>query len=128
MKRNQRKTTKPIKRSTRAGRLAVGKASSARNWLFGKDGALFRAVTQDDTGLVEELLASGASPSSANANSITALHKAAQAGNLAITKILLKHGADPLATDSEGHTALDLAKANGRKNVVAHLSRIRHER
>lgn len=53
----------------------------------------------------------------------TALHWAADRGDLAIAKLLLSRGADRALADKEGKTPLDLALAHGHADMAALLSR-----
>ncbi len=53
----------------------------------------------------------------------TALHWAAEQGDLAIADLLLRRGADRSLTDKKGKTPLDLALADGHADMAALLSR-----
>jgi hypothetical protein len=53
----------------------------------------------------------------------TSLMHAAARGHIEIVKLLLVHGADPALRNRFGQTARDLARANGRSDVAALLSR-----
>ncbi len=57
---------------------------------------------------------------------MTALHRAALDGRLAIAKRLLEGGADPTLRDKYGKTAIDWARENGKSEVVALLSEPRY--
>jgi ankyrin repeat protein len=56
----------------------------------------------------------------------SALHDAARMGRLAIAKRLLEGGADPTLRAHAGKTALELARENGKSEVVALLSEPRY--
>ncbi|KOO47156.1 ankyrin repeat-containing protein, partial [Chrysochromulina tobinii] len=56
----------------------------------------------------------------------TALHYAAHDGYLAIAKRLLEGGADVTLRDKYGETAIDLARKQGKSEVVALLSEPRY--
>ncbi len=51
----------------------------------------------------------------------SALHKAAEVGDVAMVSTLLKFGANVLITDSHGRTPVDAALAEGREEVVTLL-------
>jgi len=53
----------------------------------------------------------------------TALHLAADRGNIAAVEILLKHGADKTLKDADEYTAADLATIAQRPDIVALLER-----
>ncbi|KAI0257459.1 ankyrin repeat-containing domain protein [Lactifluus subvellereus] len=53
----------------------------------------------------------------------TALHLAADRGNIATVELLLKHGADKALKDTDGYTAADLATIAQRPDIVALLER-----
>lgn len=57
-------------------------------------------------------------------NGTTALMLAAREGHLPMVLLLLEHGADPNRRSKAGVTALDLARANGRQEVVEILERL----
>jgi ankyrin repeat protein len=52
----------------------------------------------------------------------TALHWAAERGDLAAAALLLDRGANPALVDKQGRTPLDLALAQGHADVAARLS------
>lgn len=52
----------------------------------------------------------------------TALHWAAERGDLAIARLLLDRGASPALGDKQGKTPLDLANANGHAEIAALLT------
>ena len=57
---------------------------------------------------------------------VTALHRSASNGHLAVTKLLLEGGADPTLRNKAGNTALDCDRSWGRSEVVALLSEPRY--
>ncbi|KOO29995.1 ankyrin repeat protein mbp3 16, partial [Chrysochromulina tobinii] len=61
-----------------------------------------------------------------NIHDVTALHLAAYWGYLAIAKRLLEGGADPTLRDISGRTAIDIARQEGKSEVVALLSEPRY--
>jgi len=93
-----------------------------RNWLFGKNGALFMAAASGDLALVKQLIKDGAEVNTASMNGYTALHRAAQNGHLEITKHLLEHGADPQAATIEKKTPLNIATEHS-QTAIADLLR-----
>ncbi len=88
------------------------------SWLFGSDGALFRAAARGDASLIEELIASGANVNASSLRGFTPLHRAAQHGHANAASILLKRGANVHATTVDGATPLDMARKNGHKAVA----------
>jgi ankyrin repeat protein len=82
------------------------------------DAALLEAVHQDDAAVVEQLLAAGANPRTANRYGITPLLKACENGDAAIIEKLLKAGADPNTAQPEGETALMTAARTGNLDAV----------
>ena len=50
-----------------------------------------------------------------------ALHKAAQGGNIDITKFLVEHGANVKATNKKGQTPFDVASERGHEDVAQYL-------
>ena len=73
-----------------------------------------------DTALVEAMIVhGGARVDCAQANGDTALHIAAQNGNVAMVELLLRHGAPVAAAKlAHGETPLLLAAANGKTAAV----------
>lgn len=70
-----------------------------------------------DAELGRMLLDAGADPNSLAEGGFTALHSAAQNGDLAFARLLLERGADP-AVEVQGKRALDFAEAAGAGEVV----------
>jgi ankyrin len=89
-------------------------------WLFGRDGALFRAAAVGDLTLCKELVGRGADVNTASAQGFTPLHRAAQNGHTAVVEYLLSKGATPTSTQS-GETPLDMAQAAGHEKIAALL-------
>jgi ankyrin repeat protein len=75
-------------------------------------------VHQDDAALVDQLLAAGANPRTANRYGITPLLEACENGDAAIIDKLLKAGADPNTAQPEGETALMTAARTGSLDAV----------
>jgi ankyrin repeat protein len=92
-----------------------------KSWLFGRNGAFFRAVVLGNQKLVEELAAAGADINVASSKGFTPLHRAAQHGHMPTVKFLLKAGADPAAKAQDGSTPLSLAEKNGQDTIAALL-------
>jgi len=91
------------------------------NWLFGKDGALFRAAAMGKLDLTGELIASGANVNITSRNGYTPLHRAAQNGHEEIVALLLKHGANLRAVSNDKLLPVDLARDKGHKGIVKQL-------
>ena len=86
------------------------------------DSPLLDATTRGDVAAVRSLLAEGADPNLAQGDGLTALHLAAQEGNLEIAEILLGAGAMVEAqTRIGGYTALHLASRRAHGSVVSAL-------
>lgn len=90
------------------------------DWLFGKDGALFKAASEGDLELVKELCAGGANASIASKSGYTPLHRAAQNGHADIVSFLVSRGAPKEARANDGETPLSLARTNNHE-VVARI-------
>jgi ankyrin repeat protein len=88
------------------------------DWLFGRDGALFRAASKGELDLVKELAADGANIAITSKNGYTPLHRAAQNGHADIVKFLISKGAQPALATANGETALSLARKNNLDEVV----------
>lgn len=71
---------------------------------------------------VSFLLDRGADVDARDGRGFTALHRAAEMGQLDLLVTLLEHGASP-ELEAEGHTPLSLARARGESAIVARLSR-----
>ena len=86
------------------------------------DSPLLDATKQGDVAAVRALLADGADPNVAQGDGLTALHLAAQGGNLEIAEVLLGAGAMVEAqTRIGGYTPLHLASGGGHASVVGAL-------
>lgn len=72
--------------------------------------------------LCELLLAAGAQVNARQQGDFTALHAAAQNGDLALLDLLLAHGADPGIRSAAGLTAHDYAFAAGHAEAAARLA------
>jgi ankyrin repeat protein len=87
------------------------------------------ALLTRQTEVVRVLIAHGADVRFKQSENVTALHEAAQSGDVESAKLLLEAGADPnvrtgvLDDGSSGLTALDIAKREGHADVVALLAR-----
>jgi ankyrin repeat protein len=83
---------------------------------------LLDAVKRRDAAAVRVLLGQGADPSIAQGDGLSALHMAAQSGDLAITRLLIGSGANVDARTRIGdYTPLHLAAAGGHAEVLAAL-------
>jgi ankyrin repeat protein len=69
------------------------------------------------------LLRQGASPESAGAKGLRALHLAVIEGFTDVVFLLLEYGADPNARDDAGYTALHYAVMKGRRDLITPLLR-----
>ena len=86
------------------------------------DSPLLDATKRGDEAAVRSLLAEGADPNVAQGDGLTALHLAAQAGNLEIAELLLAGGAKVEAqTRIGGYTPLHLASQGAHGAVVSVL-------
>jgi ankyrin repeat protein len=80
------------------------------------------AAMQDDTAAVRKLLASGSNVNVAQGDGMTALHWAAERGDLALTNVLVKAHANLKATTRIGsYTPLQIASKGGNAAVVRAL-------
>ncbi|KOO33566.1 ankyrin repeat-containing protein [Chrysochromulina tobinii] len=85
--------------------------------------ALIMASEREHEGCVRLLLEAEAIEVNAkNIYDYTALHQAAYYGRLAIAKRLLEGGADPTLRTRSGETAINIARRQGKSEVVALLS------
>jgi ankyrin repeat protein len=75
--------------------------------------ALFAYVWRDNKDRVQKLLAHGADISTQDADGDTALHGAAETGNVEIMRLLLDKGANPNAKNQQGGTPLMWAAVYG---------------
>jgi len=91
------------------------------NWLFGKNGALFKASACGNLDILKELLAEGADINIISQNGYTPLHRASQNGHTVIVDFLLSNGANATIESKDGETPLTLAVKNGRNEIVAIL-------
>ena len=83
---------------------------------------LIEAVRRGDVAAVRTLLRDGADPSAAQGDGLTALHVAAETGNLEITRLLIAGKADVQAKSRlGGYTPLHLAAGGGHAEVVRAL-------
>jgi ankyrin repeat protein len=84
--------------------------------------SIFDAAGADDLEKVRALLEQGADVNAASGDGMTALHRAARTGNLAMAELLIGAGANLEAKTRLGeHTPLHVASASGRSGVVAVL-------
>ena len=87
---------------------------------------LIEAVRRGDVAAVRTLLRDGADPSAAQGDGLTALHVAAETGNLEITRLLIAGKADVGAKSRiGGYTPLHLAAGGGHADVVRALIQAR---
>ena len=86
------------------------------------DRALLDATKRGDVAAVRLLLEDGADPNAARGDGLTALHVAAQAGNLEIAKLLIGAGAEVAATTRiGGYMPMHLASGAAQASVVGAL-------
>ncbi|CAN5526662.1 ankyrin repeat domain-containing protein [soil metagenome] len=78
---------------------------------------LHSAVAGRSGDVVERLVEAGADVNARQRHGWTALHGAAQHGDIAIIRYLLAHGAHPDSTNDEDKSAADLAKQSGHAEV-----------
>jgi ankyrin repeat protein len=84
--------------------------------------SIFDAAGADDLEKVRALLEQGADVNAASGDGMTALHRAARTGNLAMAELLIGAGVNLEAKTRLGeHTPLHVASASGRSGVVAVL-------
>ena len=93
------------------------------NWIFGKQGALFHAVAENDIPLARELIREGADITRTSPQGYTVLHRAAAAGNLDMVEFLLDQGAKPGVTAKDGQTPKKLAHQQGHAKLAQRLAR-----
>lgn len=79
---------------------------------------LSQAVIANDTSLVSALLQANADPDLIDANGLTPLTIACEAGQSAIVNLLLAYGADPDLADANGLTPLIHSAKNGYIDLV----------
>ncbi|OGV66267.1 MAG: hypothetical protein A2283_12110 [Lentisphaerae bacterium RIFOXYA12_FULL_48_11] len=91
------------------------------NWLFGKNGALFKASANGNLELLKELLAEGANINIISQNGYTPLHRAAQNGHTSTVEFLLSNGANAKVESKDRETPMTLAVKNGRSDIEAIL-------
>ena len=81
---------------------------------------LLNAIARGNRAVVKALLRAGANPNLAHEDhgGQTPLLSAVEAGHRRIVKLLLNAGADPNRADEEGTTPLDVARREGRDDIV----------
>ena len=80
------------------------------------------AALANNFNITQMLLQAGAYPNVCQKNGITALHTAAQLGNIEMIIALLEHGADITLKNDEGKRPADLAAEKGFSEISAILS------
>jgi ankyrin repeat protein len=83
--------------------------------------ALLAYVWRDNKERIEKLMARGADVNAPDADGDTALHGAAQTGNVEITRMLLDKGANPNAKNKQGGTPLMWAAVYGNHDAAVLL-------
>ena len=89
-----------------------------------KDGytALYWAVFNNHTEVVDELLGNGADVNVRNSSyDWTPLHAAAHNNNTDMMKVLLRHGAEPSIRNNRGETAFDVARMFNGEEAIQQL-------
>ena len=89
-----------------------------------KDGytALYWAVFNNHTEVVDELLENGADVNVRNSSyDWTPLHAAAHSNNTDMIKVLLEHGAERSIRNNRGETALDVARMFNGEEAIQQL-------
>lgn len=87
--------------------------------------ALLRAVEQGNAEELGNLLASGVDVNVRGMNGDTALHVAAEKGDLASMQLLSEYGADFAATNNAGYTPDDVAELAGMDDAAAFGRQVR---
>lgn len=80
------------------------------------------AVSNEDTRLVEALIAQGSNVNSTDAGGNTPLCLSTLFGNLELVSLLLNKGADASLRNHEGYSALDIARRNRHVKIIEVLS------
>jgi ankyrin repeat protein len=79
------------------------------------------AASANSTELVHLILEAGADPNARQGGGFTAMHAAAQNGDVAMATDLLDRGADPSPATDDGRTPLSIAEEQGHEDVAALL-------
>lgn len=98
-----------------------------RNWLFGKDGALFQASAKGDLATAKNLVEQGANINARSSEGYTPLHRAAQNGHREMVKYLLSMDADIDTQSENGDTPEGLAEENGHTDIAGLIRTRRQE-
>lgn len=101
--------------------LAVGAAPLARSTNALANLPIHAAAAGRHAGIVALLLAAGTPVDATQHGGYTALHAAANAGDLATLEVLLKAGADMSFRSDSGQSAVDFAESNRHQAVIARL-------
>ncbi len=101
--------------------LAVGADPLARSVNALENLPIHAAAAGRHAGIIALLLAAGTPVDTTQHGGYTALHAAANAGDLASLEVLLTSGADVNIKAGNGKSALDLAEANHHDAVIARL-------
>lgn len=89
-----------------------------------KVAAIHAAAARRNAGMVEKLLKAGALPDLEQTQGFTALHVAAQHGDVATTALLVLFGADPRKPDANGDDAIAHARKGGHEWLAERLERV----
>lgn len=103
--------------------LAIGADPLARSSNVLANLPIHAAAAGRHAGIVALLLAAGTPVDATQHGGYTALHAAANAGDLASLEVLLQAGADPSIKADSGQTAFDFATAQNRDLIVERLNR-----
>ncbi len=92
------------------------------NWF--PESVLVISVKQKHTKIAELLIRKGADVNYKDWSQLTALHYAAERGDICVMNLLLAKGADPNATDEHGLTPIMLAVEGGQRDAISLLKRV----
>lgn len=103
--------------------LALGADPLTRSTNTMENLAIHAAAAGRHAGIIALLLGAGTPVDATQQGGYTALHAAAQHGDLASIEVLLAHGADRSLAAGSGETAIDFARNSQHETAIARLSR-----